>query len=102
MIKKSIFEDELITAMQQQLVKQGTQREFDHLEQAAEYLNSAAEIFEDMGMAKNAEEVIHILYKIAEYHHDKTNSNHKDPHVKGLTPDKMVMNLKEHGIVFNI
>lgn len=40
----------------------------------------------------------------AEHHHYKPGRPDKvhDPHVSGLTPEKMVENLKHHGIVFNM
>jgi hypothetical protein len=96
MIKKSVFEEALIAGMQQQLIKQAKQEEYDHLEKAADYLNSAAEIFEDMGMIKNAEQVLSILSKIAE------KSGSQDRHTKGLTPEKMVKNLEQHGHPMNM
>lgn len=102
MIKKSVFEDELIAGMHQQLIKQATQKDFDHLEKAAEYLNSAAEIFEDLGLTRNADEVLAILYKIAEHHHDEPGSDHGDMHTRGLTSEKMTGNLSGHGHVLNM
>lgn len=98
MIKKSVFEDALIAGMQQQLIKQAKQEEYENLEKAADYLNSAAEIFEDMGMIKNAEQVLSILSKIAKKNIGKT----ADSHTKGLTPDKMVKNLEHHGHPMNM
>lgn len=99
MIKKSVFEDEIITGMHQQLIKQSKGIEVNNLSQAVDYLNSAAQIFEDLGMVKNADYVLLILSKLGEGHtHDKPG----DHHTKGLTPDKMVENLKHHGIVFNL
>lgn len=98
MIKKSVFEEELIAGMHHHLVKQAKQEEYDHLEKAADYLNSAAEIFEDMGMNKNADRVLMILAKIAQKHqHEKS-----DRHTKGLTPERMVNNLKQHGHPMNV
>lgn len=91
MIKKSLFAEELATNMHKQLVKQATHKECNNLEKAADYLNSAAEIFEDIGMIKCADGVLDILSKIA-----------NDRHTKGLTPDKMVSNLKHHGTMFNL
>lgn len=99
MIKKSVFEEELIASMHNQLVKQAKQQDFDHLEKAADYLNSAAEIFEDMGMNKNADQVLMILAKIAQNFQNLKMNDHA---TKGLTPDKMVANLKDHGTEFNL
>ncbi len=100
MIKKSVHENEIIAVMERLLVKQAAQRDYDNLEKAAEYLNSAAEIFEDCGFTKNADEVLSILYKISQK--STTGKTVNDPHVKGLTPEKMVANLKHHGTEFNM
>ena len=85
MIKKQIFESDLINGMIFNLKKQASNVELDHLERAAEYLNSAAEIFEDMGMQKNADQILNLLSKIA------------DHHTVGLTPENMVSNIEHHG-----
>jgi hypothetical protein len=97
MIKKSVFEEELISGMHRQLVKQATQQDCDNLEQAVDYLNSAAEIFENLGMSRNAEKIVNILEKIA----NKTQVP-SDRHTNGLTPEKMVNNLKDHGHPMNL
>lgn len=101
MIKKSIFEDILIAGMHQQLIKQAKQVEYDELEKAADYLNSAAEIFEDIGMVRRSEQVLSILAKIGQ---KKPSDPRKMPdhHTKGLTVDKMVKNLAEHGHPMNL
>ncbi len=52
--------------MHQELIKEATQKDSSCLEKAADYLNSAAEIFEDLGMIKNADKVLNILLKIAQ------------------------------------
>lgn len=98
MIKKSIFEEELIDGMHRQLIKQAVQQESDNLEKAADYLNSAAEIFEDVGMNKSADQILIILAKIAQKHQHKN----MDRHTKNLTSEKMMSNLKDHGTVFNL
>jgi len=100
MIKKSVFEEELISGMHHQLVKQATQQDCDNLEQAVDYLNSAAEIFENLGMSKNAEQIVSILEKIANKAHDPRKVS--DRHTKGLTPERMVKNLKNHGHPMNL
>lgn len=98
MIKKSVFEEELISGMHHQMVKRATQQEFDNLEQAVDYLNSAAEIFENLGMSKNAEQIVSLLERIANKVYKKSN----DRHTKGLTPERMVKNLKNHGHPMNL
>jgi hypothetical protein len=102
MIKKSIFEQELIAGMQKQLIKQAKQENYDHLEKAADYLNSAAEIFQDMGMIKNADKILSILSKIAETHKPHDPRKVPDHHTKGLTNEKMVKNLEHHGHPMNM
>lgn len=85
------IELELMAGMQKQLVSQAR----DDLSSAADYLNSAAEIFEDLNMHAKADKVLNILLKIA-------TQGIKDSHVDGLTSEKMVNNLKNHGTVFNM
>jgi len=94
MIKKTVFEDEIVAGMQQQLNKQASKINTDNLEEAVEYLKSAADIFDDLGLTKNADEIFSILSKIANVTEDK--------HTKNLTSEKMTSNLKEHGTVFNL
>lgn len=99
MIKKSVFEEELIDGMHNQLIKQATQKSYDHLEEAVDYLNSAAEIFEDMGMNKNSDQILMILAKIAQQYQNKQIN---DRHTKDLTSKKMIQNLKDHGHPMNL
>lgn len=64
MIKKSVFEDEIISGMQrelQPLVKQAS----SDLVKAADYLNAAFEIFEEAGLTAQADRILDILGKIA-------------------------------------
>lgn len=65
MIKKSVFEDEIVANMQQELRPLVKQASLD-LVKAADYLNSAAEIFEEAGLTAQSDQIINILYKIAE------------------------------------
>lgn len=107
MIKKSVFEDELIAGMQKNLVDPEKSEAMDHIVEAADYLNAAAEIFEDAGMTKQADRVLSILAKIAlQHHHEKEQYKaHKAPvdhATKGLTPQKMIQNLLHHGTEFNM
>ena len=102
MIKKTIFEDELISGMQYQLSKQANNRDIDHLENAVDYLNSAASILDDVGMIKIANKVVMIIDNIGKHPHQCYPDGGPDKHTKGLTPEKMVKNLKEHGTVFNM
>jgi hypothetical protein len=65
MIKKSVFEDELIAGMQKELIKNATNQDHDNVGQAVDYLNSAIDIFEDAGMKTQADKVLRIIAKIA-------------------------------------
>lgn len=66
MIKKSVFEDELIAGMQQELHVQYTEQTGSELVRAANCLRSAMEIFEEAGLQSKADALAHILVKIAE------------------------------------
>lgn len=65
MIKKSVFEDELISNMEHILVLSKT-AEDKSLEKAVDYLNSAIDIFEDSGMYAQADKILGILTKLAD------------------------------------
>jgi hypothetical protein len=105
MIKKSVFENDLIVGMQQELRKQAS-GETPDLVKAGECLHAALEILEEAGLQVRAEQVLQVLTKIAIKHHKKDKV--KDPgkphnfHMKNLTPERMVENLKHHGTVFNM
>jgi len=102
MIKKSVFEEELIAGMQKELIKNASNQETNNLGQAVDYLNSVVEIFEDAGMSAQANQVLKIISKIAQQSDENDAKNKQDRHTKGLTSDKMVSNLKNHGTVFNL
>ena len=93
---KSLFDDEIANEMARLLNKQASEEEVD-LVKAGEYLHSAMDILEQQGFQKNAEDVLNILYKIAVKHKKKV-----DKHTKGLTSEKMVKNLLDHGTEFNL
>jgi hypothetical protein len=99
MIKKSVFEDELIAGMQKNLTSSQNQ---DDLIKAIDYLQAASEILEEAGMVKKSEAILSVLAKIASHTHPPDPNKINDRHTKGLTPDKMINNLKHHGTVFNM
>jgi|WetSurMetagenome_2_1015567.scaffolds.fasta_scaffold694597_2 hypothetical protein len=107
MIKKSVFEEELIAGMQRELVKTANQ-DVSSLDKAVDYLNSAIEIFENAGMATQANQVLKIISKIAcdendaKYKKPKNPTKVHDGHTNGLTSERMTNNLKNHGTVFNL
>ena len=101
MIKKSVFEDELIEGMQKQLSKEPDKSD---LIKAVDYITAAIEIFEDNGMTAKADQLLSVLEKFAAKKvppKKKVAPKKSDPHTKGLTPEKMVQNLLHHGHPMN-
>ena len=96
MIKKSVFENDLIDGMQKELTASDQTAAADNLDDAVNSLHSAVEIFEDAGMVEQADAILNVLLKIAK------KKGKVDPHTKGLTPEKMLANLMEHGTEFNM
>ncbi len=66
MIKKSLFENDLINGMHSELTKHGS-KSVD-LEQAVDCLNSSIDILEDIGLTAQADHILSILSKIAALH----------------------------------
>lgn len=62
---KDILENELMFGMQRELQPYNKKQGMNSLVQAAEYLQAAVEIFEDAGLNAKADQVLHILGKIA-------------------------------------
>ena len=60
---KKVFEDDLISGMQQELRKQASE-EVPNLSKAAECLHTALEIFEEQGMTARADQVLQLLENI--------------------------------------
>lgn len=97
--------------MQRELHTHTKKQGMSNLVKAAEYLHSALDILEENGMRAQADKVLGILNKIAsgdeQYANGKPNkpknpTNVSDSHTKGLTSEKMVKNLEDHGTVFNM
>lgn len=65
MIKRSVFEDDLIAGMQRNLAESELQEGIESLPKAADYINSAIDIFEELGMYSKADAAIKVLEKIA-------------------------------------
>lgn len=67
MFKQGSFEDELYRSMEKTLVKNQTENThgFNKLAQAADLLNTAADIFDRVGMQEAAEDVTNILQELA-------------------------------------
>ena len=102
---KSSFDQELINSMQYELVKQASSNNIENVDTAVDYLNSAIDIFEDAGLNAQADQILNVLYKIAKKgkpQRPKDPRKISDRHTKGLTSEKAIQNLKEHGTMFNM
>lgn len=68
MIKKSVFEDEIIEGMQKELFQEYTIKQASsNLTKAIDYLNYTIDIFEEAGLSKQADKIIDLLSKIANF-----------------------------------
>lgn len=108
-IKKS-FVDEIANSMHRQLVDGAINKQAEQqtkLVKAADYLNAAAEIFDEAGMTAHAEVMTSVLESLA-----KKKDKNKAKDKKGKKPakkstkktptsEKMVKSLKEKGWVFD-
>jgi hypothetical protein len=68
MIKKTVFEEELYNNMLDNLQLKKTASSFsneDNLENAIDYLNCAAEIFEEYNMGTQSDNILNIIVKVA-------------------------------------
>ena len=67
MFKTASFEDELYRSMEKTLVSNQDESKhgFKRLAQAVDYLNAAAEIFDQAGMTEQAEEITEVLQGLA-------------------------------------
>lgn len=67
MFKNGSFEEEIRQSMEKTLVANQVEKNhsFKKLAQAADYLNAAAEIFEQAGMAEQADEITEVLQGLA-------------------------------------
>ena len=106
-IKKS-FVDEIANSMERQLVDGVINKQAEKEEQlvkAANYLNAAAEIFDESGLEVQAEVVTAVLESLAAKK-SKKNKKKEKPKAKSSkskspSSEKMVSNLKEKGWVFD-
>lgn len=110
MIKKAVFEDDLINGMQRELQSYDKNQGMKNLVTAVDHLHSAMEILEESGLTAQANKILDILSKIAADEQDAKGKPRKpkDPtaisngHTHGLTSERMLENLKQHGTVFNM
>lgn len=70
MIKKAVFEEELVQGMQRELQPYEKKQGMNNLVKAVEYLQAAAEIFEESGLSAKSDQVLRILLKIASDEND--------------------------------
>lgn len=68
MIKQAVHEDEIIWGMMRELQGQDKNEGMENLVKAADYLQAAAEIFEEFGLTKQADQVLRVMLKIAHEH----------------------------------
>jgi hypothetical protein len=64
-MKKNAFQDELVSEMHRLLVT-AADEEDTSISKAVDYLNNAIDIFEDAGMQSQADQIMGVLYKMAE------------------------------------
>lgn len=81
-MNKKIYEDDLFVEMQKELQKQASTGQ-PNLIKAAECLHSAMEIFEETGLQARANDILNILFKIAQQE-VKKNSVQKMPPIASL------------------
>jgi hypothetical protein len=74
MFKTASFEEEIYRSMEKKLVSNQLEEKhgFTRLAQAADYLNAAAEIFDQAGMTEQSEEVTEVLQGLAQQLSGKT------------------------------
>lgn len=81
MIKKSVFEDEIIANMQKELASEDLKEGIQNLVQAANHLHSALEICEEQGLTVQADKILSLLAKIAQTTTEKNPLNIHDTQV---------------------
>jgi len=80
MIKKAVFENDLILGMQRELQAHDKKQAMASLDQAGQYLHSALEILEEVGLTAQADKVLSILRKIANEHKKEEPKKEHEPH----------------------
>jgi hypothetical protein len=113
MFKKQDISNEIANSMESALVSNEIEKRAENLSKyakAMDYLNVVAELFDDLGLRKEAEATTLLMEVVAGKKKSKPKAKSKsktkkkkttDPAIKGLTPEKMVENLKHKGWVFN-
>lgn len=97
MINKSVFENDLVLGMQRNLASQDQESAMNKLAQAVEFLNSAAELLDEVELSAHADRIVNLLEKVSQMkvkHHsllDKLSDagiNIFDPEYVGFKTDK--------------
>jgi hypothetical protein len=108
-MKYETYENDLIIGMQDELRKQASKEEPADLKRASETLHAALEIFEKVGMTKQADAILKLMQKIAEGADENDAKKKKQPkkqksdwHTKNLSPEQQIANYKDHGTPFNM
>lgn len=111
MFSKKSTSDELLAAMESQLLTHTIEKKAEQINKFAEALdklNRVAEIFDDLGFRTESEATTRLLEVIAKKKSKpKTKSKNKSKtkpksKSKNLTDEKMTKNLEEYGWVFNM
>jgi hypothetical protein len=130
MFKNKSVVDDLISSMEKNLVKNAVEDTFgfDKIAKAVDYLNSAADLFDDVGLSAEAETITRVLESLAEKKKNskkskdskdkeekdskkskdskkketkKTTKKASDPYTDGITSEQMLKNLETSGTVFD-
>lgn len=119
MFNKKDASAEIAESMESHLVTHAIEKQAEQLNKfakALDYLNSVAEIFDELGLRREAEATTTLLEVVAKKKSKKKSKTkakpvkskrksskprRSDPATKGLTSEKMEDNLKEKGWVFN-
>lgn len=72
MIKKSVFENEIIAGMQRELTSKNIKQGMIDLGTAVDYIHNAIEIFEEAKMTAKADKLLNLLYKIGTHSNVRT------------------------------
>jgi len=96
MIKKSVFEDELIYGMQREMNSFSKKAGMNSLVKAAEHLHSALDILDEAGLTTQSNKVLAILQKLATEHEP-------DPRIiPHSEPDEYLADILEADIDVNL
>ncbi len=87
--------DDLMNGMNRQMSKVASFENLDNISKAVSLLQEASEILEEHRKVAQAEKVISLIEKIA-------SKQESDYATKGLTSEKEIKNLKDHGTPFNL